>query len=72
MSRCFALFLLLLIGPSLGAEPRARNVILFLGDAGGIATLHAATFTATTSRGGCSSRTCRTSPSPRPPLTQSG
>lgn len=41
MHRYFA-FLLLLIAPAFGAERRAKNVILFLGDAGGIPTLHAA------------------------------
>jgi alkaline phosphatase len=36
------LALLLLPGLALAAEPRARNVIIFLGDAGGIPTLNAA------------------------------
>lgn len=42
MERYFVLFLLLAITPSFSAERRAKNVILFLGDAGGIPTLNAA------------------------------
>ncbi len=38
----FFTFFLLLMAPAFGAERRAKNVILFLGDAGGIPTLHAA------------------------------
>lgn len=38
LALCFAACLV----SAFGAEPRARNVILFLGDAGGIPTLNAA------------------------------
>jgi alkaline phosphatase len=41
MRRCLAL-IVLLAGSASGSDPRAKNVILFLGDAGGIPTLSAA------------------------------
>jgi alkaline phosphatase len=37
-----AAFLVLLAAATLGAEPKAKNVILFIGDAGGLPALHAA------------------------------
>lgn len=42
MKRLFVFLLFILAIPAFGQGPRARNVILFLGDAGGIPTLSAA------------------------------